>query len=157
MESIDILVNIRKIVRSLNLESKGIQKEFGVSITQLLCMSHLEQSDNYQCTHSDLMSLLSLNSSTVTGIINRLEKRGYVARLQKAGDRRKTYITLTAAGLKLLQETPNVLHERLARKLDRLSEEEKEMVRKSMEIIISAMEIKTIDASPLLTTDEPID
>jgi DNA-binding MarR family transcriptional regulator len=157
MESIEILVNIRKIVRSLNLESKSIQKEFGLSITQLLCMGHLEQSDHYQCTHRELMDLLSLNSSTVTGIINRLEKRGYVARLPKSGDRRKTYITLTAAGLKLLQETPNVLHERLARRLDTLSDEEKLKVQQSLDIIISAMEIVKIDASPLLTSDEPID
>lgn len=70
------------------------------------------------------MRLLSLNSSTVTGIINRLEKRGYVARLPKSGDRRVTFITLTALGIKLLEDAPNVLHDRLAQKPDALSEEE---------------------------------
>jgi DNA-binding MarR family transcriptional regulator len=157
MDSLNILVSIRKIVRSLNLESKSIQKEYGLSITQLLCLGHLESSLNYQCTHQELMQLLSLNSSTVTGIINRLEKRGYVVRLPKTGDRRVTYITLTAAGLKLLQETPNILHERLASRIDGLPKEDKEMIKKALEIITSAMEIKQIDASPLLTSDEPID
>ena len=75
MNSLDILIKIRKIVRSLNLESKAIQKDFGLSITQLLCLSHLEKTPNYQTTHKELMELLSLNSSTVTGIINRLEKK----------------------------------------------------------------------------------
>ncbi len=157
MDSIEILVSIRKIVRSLNLESKGIQKEFGLSITQLLCLGHLEKSENYQSTHRELMELLSLNSSTVTGIINRLEKRGYVARMAKTGDKRITYITLTASGLKLLESTPNVLHDRLAKKLASLSDKDQEMVSKALEIIISAMQITKIDASPLLTTEEPID
>jgi DNA-binding MarR family transcriptional regulator len=131
MDTFDIIVDIRKIVRSLNLESKGIQKEFGLSITQLMCLGHLHNSPNYQSTHKELMSLLSLNSSTVTGIINRLEKRGYIARMRKQGDKRLTYLTLTASGIKLLEETPNILHDRLAKKLDGLSESDQKMVKKS--------------------------
>lgn len=157
MDSLEIIVSIRKIVRSLNLESKGIQKEFGLSITQLLCLGHLEKSPNYQSNHKELMNLLSLNSSTVTGIINRLEKRGYVVRLPKQGDKRVTYITLTASGIKLLEETPNVLHDRLAKKLDNLSDDNREMIKQALEIITSAMQIHQLDASPLLTPEEPID
>lgn len=157
MDSLEIIVSIRKIVRSLNLESKGIQKEFGLSITQLLCLGHLEKSPNYQSNHKELMDLLSLNSSTVTGIINRLEKRGYVVRVRKQGDKRLTFITLTASGIKLLEETPNVLHDRLAKKLDNLSDDDRIMVKRALEIITSAMQIHKIDASPLLTPEEPID
>jgi DNA-binding MarR family transcriptional regulator len=157
MDSIDILVSIRRIVRSLNLESKSIQKEFGLSIAQLLCLSHLEKSPEYKCSHKELMTLLSLNSSTITGIINRLEKRGYVNRLHNPSDKRVKQIVLTASAHKLLESTPNVLHDRLARKLDSLSEENKKMVKTALEIITSAMEIKQLEASPVLTPQEPID
>jgi len=157
MNSIEILVSIRKIVRSLNLESKSIQKDFGLSITQLLCLNHLEQVPNYQSTHKELMELLSLNSSTVTGIINRLEKKGYIARLPKSGDKRVTFIALTALGLKQLQDTPNVLHDRLAKKLNTLSSDDQKMVKKSLEIIVSAMQIIEVEASPLLISEEPLD
>lgn len=157
MDSLEIIVSIRKIVRSLNLESKGIQKEFGLSITQLLCLGHLEKSVQNQSTHKELMALLSLNSSTVTGIINRLEKKGFVARMAKAGDRRLTFITLTAAGRKLLKQAPNVLHDRLAQKLDALSQDEQTMIKNALEIVISAMQINQLDASPLLTPDTTIE
>lgn len=157
METIDIIVNIRKIVRSLNLESKSIQKEFGLSITQLMCLSHVQNRPNYQSTHKELMDLLSLNSSTVTGIINRLEKRGYLVRMRKSGDKRLTFITMTASGIKLLEETPNILHDRLAKKISKLSTEDKVVVSKGLDIIISAMQIKKLDASPVLTSEEPID
>ncbi len=157
METIDILIKIRKIVRSLNLESKQIQKEYGLSITQLMCLGHLQHCPGYKATHKELMSLLSLNSSTITGIINRLEQRGYMVRLPKTGDKRVTYLTLTASGLKLLESTPNILHERLADKLKMLTEEERTMVNHSLEIIISAMQIGQMEASPVLTSDDPID
>lgn len=157
LDSLDIIVSIRKIVRSLNLESKAIQKDFGLSITQLLCLGHLQSSPEYRSTHRDLMELLSLNSSTVSGILNRLEKRGYIARVSSEFDKRTKSITLTASGIKLLEETPNVLHDRLADRLDGLTLPDKEMVQKSLNIIISAMDIKGMEASPLLTPEEPID
>ncbi|HHP7241148.1 MAG TPA: MarR family winged helix-turn-helix transcriptional regulator [Cyclobacteriaceae bacterium] len=157
MDSIEIIIDIRKIVRSLNLESKSIQKDFGLNITQLMCLGHLENSPNYRSTHKELMKLLSTNSSTVTGIINRLEKQGFVARLPKAGDKRITYIALTASGLKLLQDTPNILHDRLSQKLEKLNDDEKKQVKKSLEIIISAMQIDKVEALPLLTVEEHLE
>jgi len=157
MDSLEIIIGIRKIVRSLNLESKGLQKEYGLSITQLLCLGRLQTTPDYQCSHKEMMDFLCLNSSTVTGIINRLEKRGYVVRVSSPSDRRSKNITLTASGLRLLQDAPNVLHDRLAKKLDKLSAQDKEMIKRSLGIITSAMEIKDIEASPLLTPEEPID
>ena len=81
METRDILIKIRKIVRSVDIESKKIQKEHGVSIPQVLCLNFLRESNNYQTTQGELRKFLSLNPSTVSGIINRLEKKGYLARL----------------------------------------------------------------------------
>jgi DNA-binding MarR family transcriptional regulator len=103
------------------------------------------------------MELLSLNSSTISGILNRLQKRGYIARLSNELDKRSKTILLTASGIKLLETTPNVLHDRLAQKLSKLTSEDKKMVQTSLSIIISAMEIREMEASPLLTTEEPID
>ncbi len=157
MDTLEIIVNIRKIVRSLNLESKAIQKDYGLSITQLLCLGHLQSSKNYQSTHKELMELLSLNSSTITGILSRLEKRGYIARMNNANDKRAKNIILTAAGIKLLEETPNIFHDRLAKKLEKLSDDDQEMIKRALEIIIASMQIKEVDASPLLTPEEPIE
>ncbi len=156
MESLDILINIRKIVRSINLESKRIQRDFGISIPQLLCLGHLKQSKNYQSTHSDLMKLLSLNSSTVTGIINRLETKGLVARLPNNKDKRITFLALTSKGLKLLDDVPDILHDQLNRRIDQLPVNKKEMIREALQIIVSSMQIEHLEASPMLTIEEPI-
>jgi len=156
MESLEILVSIRKIVRALSIESKTIEKEYGLSIPQFLCLDHLQKCPNYQTTQKDLKGMLNLNASTISGLINRLEKKGYVARLPKAGDRRVTHITLTASGIKLIENVPNILHNRLTSRLDNLSTEQREEVKKALEIITSAMQIREIDASPILISDTTV-
>ncbi len=151
-----ILTDIRKIVRSINLESKRIQKEFGISIPQLLCLTFLSRCEEYQSTHRELTRFLHLNSSTVTGIINRLEKKGYIARLPKRDDKRMTYISLTSAGYKVLESTPDLLHEKLAGKLKNLPIEKVEAIQESLNHIIAALGIEDMDASPMITMEEPI-
>ncbi len=152
----NILIDIRKIVRSINLESKRIQKEFGISIPQLLCLGYLSKCDSYQSTHRELTRYLHLNSSTVTGIINRLERKGFLARLPKKDDRRVTYIALTSAGFDVLEKTPDLLHEKLADTLEKLPGDKVGAIQESLHIIISALGIEDLDASPMITMEDPI-
>lgn len=156
MNYTEILIHIRKIVRALNLESKRIQKEFGVSIPQLLCLGYLSECKDYKATHKDVAGFLNLNRSTVTGIISRLEKKGLVARLPKMGDRRVTYITLTSAGFKMLDNSPKLMHERLAATLPALPETELHNIDHSLRTLISCLGIEQTDASPLFTIDDPL-
>jgi DNA-binding MarR family transcriptional regulator len=157
MNYTEILIHIRKIVRSLNLESKRILKEFGISIPQLLCLEYLAQRDDYKATHKEVATYLNLNSSTVTGIISRLEKKNLVARLPKSGDKRITYISLTSTGFKLLDSTPNLLHQKLAEKLPGLPVETLQNIDDSLKILVDCLGIEQTDASPLFTIEEPID
>lgn len=157
MDSKEILISIRKIVRSINLESKRIQKDFGISIPQLLCLGHLKDRDKRQATHSELMKLLSLNSSTVTGIVNRLEGRGLVKRIQSKEDKRVTWIIITTKGQRLAENAPAVLHDELARKLQHLPVDTQNKIRESLEVIVQSMNIDALDASPVITGSDPID
>lgn len=156
MNYTDILIDIRKIVRSINLESKKIQKDFGISITQLLCLNYLSQQEDYQGTHKELTVYLNLNSSTVTGIINRLQQKGYVARLPKKGDRRVTYVSLTSQGYKVLEATPDLLHDKLAVKLSKLPNEELIRIRGSLHKLVEAMGLENVDASSLMGVEEAV-
>ncbi|ASB50163.1 MarR family winged helix-turn-helix transcriptional regulator [Alkalitalea saponilacus] len=155
MDYKSILIKIRRIVRSINLESKKVQKDFGVSIPQILCLEFLKNSPNYQATQRAIREHLNLNSSTVTGIIGRLEKNGLLARLPKSGDKRVTHITLTSSGDELLQKTPDLLQQRLSSKLKRLSPEELQRMSDSLETLIELLEIKTeeLEEFPFISDD----
>lgn len=157
MVSSEILKKIRKIVRSINLESKRIQKDHGVSIPQLLCLSFLNEEPNYQATHKQITAALELNSSTVTGIIDRLEKKAMVARLPRSDDRRSTIIALTSIGQKLLKTTPDLLHDRLAKSIGMLSKDEILRINTSLDLIIRHFGIETVDASPVIADGSHLD
>lgn len=153
MDTKDILIKIRKIVRSVDIESKKIQKEYGVSIPQVLCLSFLHESPNYQSTQGDIKKFLNLNSSTVSGIINRLERKGLLARLPKSGDKRVVNIALTSAGDKLFNTIPSLLHEQLSKKLQKLDNTELMKVEDSLDTLVRLLEIEEVEASPMITLD----
>lgn len=156
MDYTDILIKIRRIIRSINLESKKIQKEHGVSIPQVLCLNYLNECEDFQSTHKEIRNYLNLNSSTVTGIIDRLEKKGLVARLPKKGDKRVTYIALTSLGSKLLEKIPALLHERLSVKLESLTAEKIVELDQSLDLLIKYLDIKEVEASPVITFEDDL-
>lgn len=153
MDSTDILINIRKIVRSINLESKRIQKDYGVSIPQVLCLKYLQDSPNFQANQGDIKSFLQLNPSTVSGIIQRLEKKGLIARLPKAEDKRVTIVILTAVGAKILQKIPPLLHDRLNIKLQKLKEADIASIEHVLDNLVSMLQISEFEAGPVITND----
>lgn len=156
MEYTDILINLRKIIRSINLESKRIEKNHGISIPQYLCLNYLNSREEFRATSKEICNHLNLNPSTVSGIITRLEKRGYLAKLPNSTDKRSTYIYLTALGEKTVNSIPDLLHEKLTTKLKSLSDKDLEDLQSSLSLLISFMEVEDVDASPVITTNSDI-
>jgi DNA-binding MarR family transcriptional regulator len=154
MKSAEILIAIRKIVRALNLESKRIQKVYGLSIPQLLCLGYLKEMPDCQAPVKELARQLNINPSTISGIVNRLEKKGYVARLSKREDKRVSLIALTARGLKLMEATPQLFHEKLDERLLKLPEAEIQKIEQSLKTLATLLEVEGYDASPVLALDE---
>jgi DNA-binding MarR family transcriptional regulator len=71
-------------------------------------------------SQTDLSRQLIMHRSNLTGLVDRLEKRGLVARREVAADRRAYSVVLTAAGTRLLREILPRYYEEAARVLDRL-------------------------------------
>lgn len=142
MKSTDILISIRKIVRTIHLESKRIDKEFGVSIPQLLCLGYLQSQENFRATPKQLKLFLQLNASTVTGIIQRLHAKGLVLKVVNEKDKRAPYIALSVSGERLLNNSPELVHEKLARKLEMMTPDKRESLKKALQTLEDLMEIK---------------
>jgi DNA-binding MarR family transcriptional regulator len=151
-----IIIKIRRIVRSINIESKKIQRSYGVSVPQVLCLNFIKDQPNFQSNQKEIKNYLNLNASTVTGIVNRLERNGYVARLPKSGDKRVSNITLTVEGQKLLNNLPPLLQEELLSKLMNLPASEVMQIEDTLDKLINILDIHSVDASPVLITDEKI-
>lgn len=152
----EIMISVRKIVRAINLESKRVEKNFGISIPQLLTLKHLKEKPDYKTTMRSLREFLSLNASTVTGIVSRLETKGYVARLPDPSDKRSTPIVLTSKGDDLIKTTNTSLHEKISKNLEALNDQEYEAIVDSFQTIINFLNIEDLDASPIITGGDEI-
>jgi DNA-binding MarR family transcriptional regulator len=71
-------------------------------------------------SQTDLSRQLIMHRSNLTGLVDRLEKRGLVARQEVAADRRAYRVVLTAAGRRLLREVLPRYYEEAAHVWDRL-------------------------------------
>lgn len=147
----ELMISIRKIVRAINLESKRIEKQFGLSIPQLLILKYLKDNQDFRSSMKNLKELLSLNASTVTGIVTRLETKGLIARLPSVNDKRETPIVLTSKGLDMVNSTDESLHERIAKKANAMEEKDYVTILVSLEKIIELFDIDDIDASPIIS------
>lgn len=142
MEYTEVLTLVRKMVRSINLESKRIEKASGISIPQLLCLNFLNARPHYQASHKEIKDFLSLNASTVTGIINRLERKGLIAKLPRQDDRRVRYVTLTARGSDLVRQYPALNDGWLTHKLEQLDGEELAELKRAFHLILQFLEME---------------
>lgn len=154
MDYNQIIINIRQIIRALDIENKRIEKQLGLSIPQLLLLNFLKSKADFQSIHSEIKNYLNLNSSTVTGIISRLEKKGLIIKSQGAIDKRVVHIILTAKGLDLLNQSPSLLHNQLIQKLNNLPEDKVQQLHTATELLASILNVDNIDAAPILFSSE---
>lgn len=95
---------------------------------------------------------VDLSASTVVGIVDRLEKKGLLRRDRSTQDRRQVLISVTEEGAIVASESPSPMQDRLAAALDALPELERAAIALSLERIVELMEIRQIDAAPILDT-----
>jgi DNA-binding MarR family transcriptional regulator len=150
-----ILQSIRRIIRSVALYSKKLATEHGITSPQLVCL--LKLADRGPLSVKGLASEVYLSPSTVVGIVDRLEARGLVRRDRSNGDRRLVLISVTAAGKELVTDAPSPLQDALAKSLRGLSDLERATIALSFERIVDLMEIRQVDASPILEASPNLD
>lgn len=148
MDYTNILTQLRRLIRTVNLESKRIEKEYGVSIPQLLCLKFLNQMPESKASQRLIGEFLSLNASTITGIISRLERKGLIYRLPKGVDKRVNFITLTQEGKELIDQSPELIHDRVTRKLERFTDPELVRIQTAFELLFELLDLQEDNSAP---------
>lgn len=82
--------------------TKGLASQFGLTGPQLTVVKLLETFENL--TLSSLSERIRAQNSTVTGIIDRMEREGLVRRERSTSDRRVIHIRLSDKGQKLARQ-----------------------------------------------------
>ncbi|MFH2055366.1 MAG: MarR family winged helix-turn-helix transcriptional regulator [bacterium] len=144
-----VLTALRQIMRAIDIHSRNLLRQCGVTGPQLSLMRIVES--NSGLTQSALASRLSLSSATVTGIVDRLERQGLVERSRNGVDRRQITVGISELGQKVLDTAPPLLQENFLSRFGQLPEAERAEILASLEAVSQMMNADHLDVAPLLS------
>lgn len=151
-----VLVSLRQIIRAIDLHSKKLEREFGLTGPQLLVMQLIGTQG--EMTSGVLAREISLSQATVTTILDRLERKGLLQRERSTDDKRKVLVSLTYAGVKILEAAPTLMQESFIRAFNKLEDWEQSLILSSLQRVAEMMHATDLDAAPLLdSTDEKVE
>jgi DNA-binding MarR family transcriptional regulator len=114
LDPVDAVVQLSFAVQALLGE---LAADYDLSATQLRLLAILRDREPAML---DLAHHLNLGKSSVTGLIDRAERRGLVERAAAAHDGRAVHVRLTAEGRGLAERLTTLANQRLRRLLDAL-------------------------------------
>jgi len=144
----ELLIALRQVIRAIDLHSKKLSKESGLTGPQLVILHTINNQPGI--TPKNLAEQVTLSQGTVTTIIDRLESRQYVIRQRSETDRRSWMLNLTEAGKKLLQQAPTPLQKHFLDKFNRLQSWEQNQILSSVQRLAVMMNAEELDAAPML-------
>lgn len=144
----ELLVALRKVIRAIDMRSKRLNREVGITGPQLLVMQNIGKFPGIMVRQ--IAENINLSAATVTTILDRLETRDLVSRIRSTEDKRRVGVFLTDAGLTLLDDAPLPFQEHFLNRFSQLEEWEQSQMVAMMQRMASMMDAEEIDASPLL-------
>lgn len=117
-----ILEDLIQLVARSRQQSHEYLERFGVTVPQSGVLNALAESGNLPI--GTLADKLLLKTSTVSGIVDRLERDGHVTRIRGNADRRVVHVALTPAGQALSRRLPGSSFDKVRRAIDRLEPHE---------------------------------
>jgi DNA-binding MarR family transcriptional regulator len=149
-----VLIAIRKIIQSIAMNSKSLVKRVGLTGPQLMILQEIAQFG--EVSVGEVARAISLSQGTVTGILERMEKRDLVIRRRSNSDRRRVLVQVTEGGKQLLETAPPLMQEAFVERFNSLRDWEQTMILSSLQRLVSIMDAKAIQPAPFLASG-PID
>ena len=139
----EIIYQIRRLMQAGELYTKELSKTYQVSAPQLHCLLALYE--HGPLPPSQIARHIMVKSSTVTGIIDRLEQKALVTRLRDSPDRRVINIELTETGMGLAQNAPPPIQHKIVDGLKRLPEGEIEQIILSLSKLTRMLDVQDLE------------
>jgi DNA-binding MarR family transcriptional regulator len=149
-----VVAALRRIIRAIDLHSRSLVQRFGLTGPQLLVLKELI--DSSPRSVSELAAAVNLSQATVTGILDRLERKLMIGRVRDSEDRRRVLVTPTPVAEEVLEGAPPLLQEHFTDGFAALPDWQQTQILSSLQRIVSLMEATDVEAGPVLTTG-PLD
>lgn len=143
----DVLRSLRRVIRAVDVYSRKLIAEHGLSGPQLMC---LRQLDARPLLTGGLAKAISLSPATVCGILDRLEARGLVVRERQVEDKRRIVVRLTVAGRAAVRHAPPALQERFLFRFRALPASQQAALNQTLKTLVAMMAADEVDLKALL-------
>ncbi|MBL7178397.1 MAG: MarR family transcriptional regulator [Desulfobacteraceae bacterium] len=138
----EIVYSIRRLMQAGEHYTKELNKIYNVSAAQINCLLALHE--NGPLPPSQIAKHVMVNSSTITGIIDRLEKKNLVKRLRISKDRRVITVELTKNGKILAENTPSPIQQKIIDGLNQLSPSEIEQISLTLKRLTDMLDVQDL-------------
>ncbi len=128
---------LRNIVRAVDLHSRWLVEEHGLTAPQIAILRAACRLG--PASTGDLARAVRLSQPTVTGILDRLERKSLVTRCRHDRDRRSIIVAVTPEGISALHAVPSPLHKRFRRELAKLEDWEQTMILATLQRVARMM------------------
>ena len=137
-----IMQSLRRIFKAIQDYSHEVSKNYGITGPQLWVIKTI--SLNGKLSLGDLGNEMYLQPSTITGLIDVLEQKGYVGRVRDRKDRRVVKVQLTSKGQRLAKKAPNPAQGKMIYGLTKLRGRELNLIFNSIQKLVEIMEAQNI-------------
>lgn len=144
------MIALRKIIQAIEMNSKKLVKRVGLTGPQLVILQEILRCG--EVTAGEIAQAVSLSQATVTGILERMEKRGLLERQRSHRDKRRIMVRITDTGQNILEEAPPLMQEAFIERFSSLQEWEQTMILSALQRLVTIMDAKAIRAAPFLAT-----
>ena len=139
----EIIYQIRRLIQAKELYTKELNKKYQVSASQLNCLLALYE--NGPLPPSQIARYIMVKSSTVTGIIDRLEQKGLVNRTRTSPDRRVITVELTESGKTLAENAPPPIQQKVLEGLRSLPHGEIEKIVLGLNMLTAMLDVQDLE------------
>jgi DNA-binding MarR family transcriptional regulator len=139
----EIIFLIRKLMHGAEMYTKELNKKYSITSAQLNCLLALYE--NGPLPPSQIARHMMVNSSTVTGVIDRLEQKKLVRRQRNSPDRRIINIQLTSDGKKMAEVAPPPIQQRVVDGLQQLSSNELNQIIRSLTKLTKMLDLQDLE------------
>jgi DNA-binding MarR family transcriptional regulator len=138
----EIMQSLRRIFKAIQEYSHKVSGKYGITGPQLWVLKTIFLDGSLSL--GDLSKRMYLHPSTATGLIDVLERKGYVARVRDQEDRRVVNVQLTAKGKRLAEKAPNPAQGKMIYGLNKLKKEELNLIYDSVQKLVDIMEAQKV-------------
>jgi len=138
-----IIFSIRRLIQASELYTKELNRKYQISAAQLNCILTLYEYG--PLPPSKIADHMMVKSSTVTGVVDRLEIKGLAERTRNSPDRRVITIQLTEAGKKLAQNAPPPIQQKIIDGLKKTENAIKEQIVSSLNMLTDMLDVQDLE------------